>query len=82
ELAWFESHARAISAEDGEVTGTVNVVREVSRRKARELNLARAAATDPLTGLSNRRIFTAAYEDAIADVTACHGRSYLALFDL
>lgn len=82
ELAWFESHARAISAESGEVTGTVNVVREVFRRKARELNLARAAATDPLTGLANRRTFAAAYEDAVESVPDGHGQSFLALFDL
>lgn len=82
ELAWFESHARAISAETGELTGTVNVVREVSRRKARELTLAQAAATDPLTGLPNRRIFTAAYEDALESGQGSLPQSYLALFDL
>lgn len=55
EMAWFESHACAISDEHGQASGTVNVVREVSRRKAVELDLARAAATDALTGLPNRR---------------------------
>lgn len=81
-LAWFESHARAISSEDGAVTGTVNVVREVSRRKARELNLARAAATDPLTGLPNRRVFAAAFAEAMAGPENASPQSYLALFDL
>lgn len=52
---WFESHTCASLDEDGVVTGTVNVVRETSARKAAELDLARAAATDPLTGLLNRR---------------------------
>lgn len=81
-LAWFESHARAICNESGAATGTVNVVREVSRRKARELTLARAASTDPLTGLPNRRVFAAAYDEVTTDLKDAGSQSYVALFDL
>jgi diguanylate cyclase (GGDEF)-like protein/PAS domain S-box-containing protein len=81
DVGWFENHARAIVDEDGAVTGTINVVREVSRRKARELDLSRAADTDPLTGLPNRRVLQSAY-DRLTEPQARQTEAYLALFDL
>lgn len=55
ELRWLESHSRAVLDDAGTVTGVVCAIRDVSIRKAREERLARAALTDPLTGLANRR---------------------------
>src|SRR5204862_396984 len=78
EMAWFESHACAISDEHGQASGTVNVVREVSRRKAVELDLARAAATDALTGLPNRRGLEIARERLAQ--AGKPGQQFLALF--
>jgi diguanylate cyclase (GGDEF)-like protein/PAS domain S-box-containing protein len=82
ELGWFESHARAVTGEAGTVTGTIHMVREVSARKARELDLARAAATDPLTGLANRRALAQAYDKISRPAADAAGGSYIALFDL
>ena len=61
-LGWFESHERATLDGDGHVSGFVVVIREVSERKARELDLTQAAVTDSLTGLLNRRGFTERFE--------------------
>lgn len=80
ELAWFESHACAIADEKGDVSGTVNVVRDISERKALEFNLQRAAATDALTGLPNRRAFEVA--ERRLQQRPLPWRNYLAVFDL
>ena len=52
---WYETHSRAVIDPAGTVTGIVCSVRDVTHRKAAEERLARAALTDPLTGLINRR---------------------------
>lgn len=57
EIRWFETHARAVIADDGEVDGTVSIVRDIAARKALEARLTSDATTDPLTGLLNRRAF-------------------------
>ncbi len=57
EERWFESHSRAVLDEHGAATGVVSVVRDVAHRKSVEAELSRVAATDPLTGLANRRAF-------------------------
>ncbi len=77
---WFEAHARTIIGEQGEPTGIVYVVRDVTEHHLRSIELEVRANTDPLTGLVNRRVFDSALEGSIAtaaDVPAC-----LALFDL
>jgi diguanylate cyclase (GGDEF)-like protein/PAS domain S-box-containing protein len=82
ELGWFESHGRATVDEAGRVTGTVNIIREVSGRKARELDLTCAADTDPLTGLANRRSLLAAFERAVPTAIEQGTPVCVALFDL
>jgi len=54
---WYEAHMRAVLDETGQVENVVSVVRDMSERKAYENALARAALTDELTGLPNRRLF-------------------------
>lgn len=78
-LFWVESHLRATLGEDGRVTGTVSVVREVSERRRLVEDLARQASADPLTGLANRRAFDRAMADrlAIGAQAGC-----VAIFDL
>ncbi|MBN9144161.1 MULTISPECIES: sensor domain-containing diguanylate cyclase [unclassified Novosphingobium] len=54
---WYEAQMRAVLDEAGQVESVVSVVRDMSERKAYENALARAALTDELTGLPNRRLF-------------------------
>lgn len=61
-MLWFETRTRAIVDEQGRATGAVSAIREISDRKAAESELARAATTDALTGLLNRRGFMAMLE--------------------
>jgi diguanylate cyclase (GGDEF)-like protein/PAS domain S-box-containing protein len=80
EYGWFESHMRAMVAETGTPTGIVSIIREVSERKDKEMALATAAGTDPLTGLANRRAFEAAFERQVA--VDANRIGCIALFDL
>ena len=57
--AWLEAKIRAVPGERGEPIGLVCSVRDITERKAAEKELARAANTDALTGLANRRSFMA-----------------------
>ena len=77
ELRWYEAHTRAALSE-GRITGWVSAVRDISARKALEARLAHAAATDPLTGLANRRKFDSILDRRIeAEDGGC-----IALFDI
>lgn len=81
-LRWFESHTRAVQGDDGRVSGTVSMIRDVSHRKAREAELSRAASTDPLTGLANRRVFDAALAERIAVAADGGIAGCVAVFDI
>lgn len=63
EWRWFESLCRGVVGADGRVDGLVSIVRDISERKRREVELATAALTDPLTSLLNRRAFCEAAAD-------------------
>jgi diguanylate cyclase (GGDEF)-like protein/PAS domain S-box-containing protein len=81
EVAWFETNTRAVAGEDGAIVSVVSVVRDVSDHKQREHELERAATTDPLTGLLNRRAFQRSAAEAMA--LARRGTpSTLAILDL
>ncbi len=80
-LRWLEAHARAVM--DGtDVTGIVAVIRDVSHRKMLEAKLERAAATDPLTNLANRRAFDSALAAMVENVSSGESAGCVALFDL
>lgn len=77
-LVWVESHMRATADDDGVVTGPISILREVTERRHVAEELERRAATDPLTGLSNRRSFEERFgANRHAGTSGC-----LALFDL
>lgn len=82
ELRWFEALTRSIFDADGHLTGWVTAVRDVTARKAMEQRLAHAAATDPLTGLANRRRFDSILDRKIADAGQGRGAGCVALFDI
>ncbi|MEG3152649.1 diguanylate cyclase [Sphingomonas sp. ZT3P38] len=65
EVAWFESNMRAVRDKTGRVTSVFSVVRDLDHRKLREDELRRAASTDPLTGLLNRRAFRHKVKEAL-----------------
>jgi diguanylate cyclase (GGDEF)-like protein/PAS domain S-box-containing protein len=56
---WFELQLSCVFDEDGEVYGTVGIMRNIEERRVLEDKLFAAAMTDPLTGLTNRRAFVA-----------------------
>jgi diguanylate cyclase (GGDEF)-like protein/PAS domain S-box-containing protein len=81
-MIWCESHTRGITDEDGLVVGAVSVVRDISRHKTVEAALSRAAQTDPLTGVVNRRAFDATLDQRLGDVAAGRGMGVCAVLDL
>lgn len=81
-FCWFESHIRAVVDDSGTVTGTMAMIRNVSHRKALEAELSRAASTDPLTGLVNRRVFDAALAVQVEIGVGGGGAGCVAVFDI
>jgi diguanylate cyclase (GGDEF)-like protein len=62
----IESTASLIRDSHGMVTGTVEIIRDISERMRTEQTIREMAFLDPLTGLANRRLFEDRLEQAIA----------------
>ncbi|MEI6827817.1 MAG: diguanylate cyclase [Desulfuromonadales bacterium] len=62
----IESTASLVRDSSGAITGTVAIVHDVSERVKNEKIIRDMAFKDPLTGLSNRRLFEDRLEQAIA----------------
>ena len=77
---WFESVCRGVAGPDGRVESLVSIVRDISDRKQREDQLAAAAMTDSLTGVSNRRALNETAAAFIADQRA--NTASIALLDI
>lgn len=78
---WYEASMRALQR-DGRLDGVLSSIRDITKRKATELSLVRAADLDPLTGLPNRRAFMRDLEERCAHVSADQRMGSVALLDL
>jgi diguanylate cyclase (GGDEF)-like protein/PAS domain S-box-containing protein len=81
---WIEMRMRAV--EDGPTGASVEMVcaiRDISKRKSVEAELQRAARTDPLTGLANRRLFNDALDLVLERVRRDdRAQACIAIFDI
>ena len=78
----IESTASLIRDSRGTVTGTVEIIRDISERFENEKFIREVAFLDPLTGLSNRRLFEDRLEQAIANSRRYGTRFGLLTLDL
>jgi diguanylate cyclase (GGDEF)-like protein/PAS domain S-box-containing protein len=82
EAIWCESHTRGVIDHEGRAIGVVSQVRTIAHHKMTVAELSRAARTDALTGLANRRVFDEMLDRRIEDVRAGRGAGCCAIFDL
>ncbi|PAK93685.1 diguanylate cyclase [Stenotrophomonas rhizophila] len=71
-----------LQGEDGQVSGTVWVIRDVTQQRARQREARHLAEVDPLTELSNRRGFEAHLQEAITRVARTGQSASLMFIDL
>ncbi|BAV64798.1 sensor domain-containing diguanylate cyclase [Sphingobium cloacae] len=75
DLEWHEMVARAVVDEQGEATGIVCTIRDMTRHKARQQALQQAASHDSLTGAASRSAFLERLETEIGrikgDIRSC-----------
>ncbi|PNU06904.1 diguanylate cyclase [Novosphingobium guangzhouense] len=81
-VVWVESHVRAMVNADGNVSGTISIIREVTERRHFVEDLRQQAMTDPLTGASNRRAFDDALGALVTSPSMGGEAGCLAVFDL
>ncbi len=75
---WFEIRMRSLADEQGEVYGTLCIMRSIDDRRAFEDQLFAAAMTDPLTSLTNRAAFIAMLQHLVDERSG----GCLALFEI
>jgi diguanylate cyclase (GGDEF)-like protein len=78
----IESTVSLLRDSQGTVTGTVEIIRDISDRIKNEQTIRDMAFRDPLTGLSNRRLFEDRLEQAIAKSRRYDKRFGLLTLDL
>ncbi len=78
QLKSFAARMTGLANRDGEIYGVVTVLRSVEEVRSLEDRLFAAEMTDPLTGLTNRRAFTAMVQHLLDSGT----RGSLALLDI
>lgn len=81
ESAWCEMVMRAILNENGEPSGVVSTIRDMSRHKAVQRELKAAVYVDELTGAATRRALLERLDEEIA-ATRNGTRACLALIDI
>lgn len=78
---WLESRFRTVETRQG--FDMVCAIRDISKRKLAEAELTLAASTDPLTGLSNRRVFNDAVDALVASsMPDAPADACVAIFDI
>jgi diguanylate cyclase (GGDEF)-like protein len=78
----IERSASLLRDANGTVTGTVEIFRDISERVALEQDVREMAFLDPLTGLSNRRLFEDRLEQAVANANRYRMKFGLLYMDL
>lgn len=82
-VLWVEGKARMVRTDEtGSMGKLVAVVRDISERKKREDELARAAMTDALTEIGNRRAFNERLDREWARTVQHGGQMALLLIDI
>lgn len=79
---WFHVFADAMRDETGAIVGTIGIAVDLTEKHAAEEALARAAMTDDLTGIPNRRAFFKAAELALQEAVKQCGSFALVLIDI
>jgi diguanylate cyclase (GGDEF)-like protein/PAS domain S-box-containing protein len=79
---WFEATTRSVLGENDETVGVVSAIRDIAHRKQTEAELTRAATTDPLTGLCNRRGFDDEFAKRLAEARGSRREGCVAVFDV
>lgn len=79
---WLETIKTAMIDLEGNVTGILNIARNISERKKFQEELKSLAQTDELTGLPNRRHFFEAAEKELDRIRRYGGECSLLLIDL
>lgn len=78
ERKWFEIQMRSLCDSAGDTYGVLGVMRSIEETRTLEDRLFVAEMTDPLTGLTNRKAFTA----MLGHLARARAGGCLALFDL
>ncbi|GGE11376.1 GGDEF domain-containing protein [Aureimonas endophytica] len=82
EERWIEGRDRAIRDGEGRLQRHLGTLQDITRRKAAEHEIWRAAHTDGLTGIANRALFQIRQAEALAAARRQGGRLALILVDL
>jgi diguanylate cyclase (GGDEF)-like protein/PAS domain S-box-containing protein len=80
-LRWMDAHARNRVA-DPAINGIIITIRDVTEQRSAEMTLQRQALQDPLTGMPNRRWFTAAVRQALGRAGRARRLVGLAVIDV
>jgi diguanylate cyclase (GGDEF)-like protein/PAS domain S-box-containing protein len=81
-MFWASLKGTAVPTGEGSRTVCLVHVDDVTDRKAREVELARQANADPLTGLANRRAFLRRLDSVVSHVDPAHPSGALVYADL
>lgn len=79
---WHQAFADAMRDEKGTIVGTIGIAVDITERHRAEEALARAATTDDLTGIPNRRAFLDAAEVELRDAAKRRVSFALAFIDI
>lgn len=82
QMVWCETITRAIDDPVAGTVGVVSAIRDITERKAAEIELSEAANTDPLTRVANRRAFVHVLDRLILRVASGEGRGCVAVLDI